>query len=151
MTPDSLVVEFDVKAPPSRAFRLWTANTGLWWPKDHTVTGDPASVAFEPYVGGRIVERSESGQEHVWGRVTTWDEPERLEFSWHLFFDEALATQVSLTFEPVGTTTRIRLVNSGFASLPEEAAAQARRERTGNVWTQLTAQFASFADSAEVE
>ena len=98
-----------------------------------------ASVAFEPFVGGRIVEQSESGHERVWGHVTIWDEPQRLEFSWHLFFDESLATHVSLTFELTGATTCICLVNSGLASFSEAAAAQARRERTGSVWTQITA------------
>jgi len=145
MTPDSLVVEFDVQAPPAKAFRMWTAHTGLWWPKDHTITGDPASVIFEPYVGGRIIESADDGAQHVWGRVTTWDEPRRLEFSWHLFFDETVATRVSLTFEDLGDATRVRLENSGFAALADAGAV--RRERTGSAWSYITTTFASFADT----
>jgi uncharacterized protein YndB with AHSA1/START domain len=149
MFPDSLVVELDVAAPVERAFRLWTAKTGLWWPKDHTISGDPASVAFEPYVGGRIVEQSSSGDQYVWGRVTTWDEPHRLEFSWHLFFDDTQATHVSITFDAIGDTTRIRLENSGFAALAD--AGQVRRERTGNVWSSIVATFKTSAEVAPYE
>jgi uncharacterized protein YndB with AHSA1/START domain len=149
MFPDSLVVELDVNAPVERAFRLWTAQTGLWWPKDHTVSGDPASVIFEPYVGGRIVERSATGEHYVWGHVTIWDEPHRLEFSWHLFFDESQATHVVVTFDAVGDTTHIRLENSGFAALAE--AGQVRRERTGNVWSYITATFKSCAEAGALD
>ncbi len=142
MSPDALVVEFEVAAPAAKAFQLWTAHTGLWWPKDHTVSGNPASVAFEPFVGGRIIERSPNGEEYVWGRVTTWDEPHLLEFTWHLFFDESQATQVSLAFDAVGARTHVRLENSGFASLAD--AGQARRERTGSVWAYIAEVFTSY-------
>jgi uncharacterized protein YndB with AHSA1/START domain len=145
MYPDSLVVELDVNAPVERAFRLWTAQTGLWWPKDHTISGDPDSVAFEPFVGGRIFERAPSGEQYVWGRVTAWDEPTRLEFSWHLFFDESQATHVSVTFDAVGQSTHIRLENSGFATLAE--AGQVRRERTGNVWSHIVDTFKRAAEA----
>ena len=97
MSDDSLVVEFDVRASVEHAFAVWTQRAGTWWPKGHTVSGDPDSVRFEPRVGGRIVERARDGAEHVWGEVTAWDAPSRVEFLWHLFFDRAQATRVALT------------------------------------------------------
>jgi uncharacterized protein YndB with AHSA1/START domain len=95
-------------------------------------------------VGGRILERATTGEQHVWGRVTKWDEPNRLEFSWHLFFDESQATHVSVTFNEVGDSTHIRLENSGFATLAEPG--QVRRERTGSVWAYITSTFKAAAE-----
>ena len=132
MTADALVVEFEVRAPAEQAFEVWTRRAGLWWPKGHTVSGDPDSVVFEPRVGGRIVERARDGVEHVWGEVTAWDAPRRVEFLWHLFVDRSQATRVALTFDDLGGSTRVRLEQTGFAALGEAGAA--RRERTQLSW-----------------
>jgi len=144
VSEDGLVVEFDVRAPVEHAFRVWTQRAGVWWPKGHTVSGDPDSVAFEPRVGGRIVERARDGAEHVWGEVTAWDAPRRVEFRWHLFFDRSQATHVAVTFADHGATTRVRLEQSGFASLGEAGAV--RRERTLLSWGTVTT---AYVDDAE--
>jgi len=103
------------------------------------VSGDPDSVVFEPYVGGRIVERGLDGGEHVWGEVTGWDPPHGLTFRWHLFFDVEEATAVSIVFEPQPAGTRIRLEQSGFDALGVRGA----QRREGNVegWAVTTAAF----------
>ena len=136
---EPLRVTFDVAVPVDHAFEVWTAKTGLWWPRGHTVSGEPDSGEFEPYVGGRIVERGLDGGEHIWGEVTGWDPPHRLTFRWHLFFDVEQATTVSIVFEPQPTGTRIRLEQSGFDALGEIGA----QRREGNVvgWAATTAAF----------
>jgi len=136
---EPLRVTFDVAVPVDHAFEVWTAKTGLWWPRGHTMSGEPDSVEFEPYVGGRIVERGLDGGEHIWGEVTGWDPPHRLTFRWHLFFDVEQATTVSIVFEPQPTGTRIRLEQSGFDALGEIGA----QRREGNVvgWAATTAAF----------
>ena len=138
-TEEPLRVTFDVAVPVDHAFEVWTARTGLWWPRGHTVSGDPDSVVFEPYVGGRIVERGLDGGEHVWGEVTGWDPPHGLTFRWHLFFDVEEATAVSIVFEPQPAGTRIRLEQSGFDALGVRGA----QRREGNVegWAVTTAAF----------
>jgi uncharacterized protein YndB with AHSA1/START domain len=137
--PDRLSLSFEVAAPVDHAFRTWTTRAGIWWPRGHTVSGDPESVVFEPYVGGRIVERGRDGSEHVWGEITRWDEPRRLDFRWHLFIDPSEATSVSLTFEPIRESTRIRIEQTGFAAL----GAAGRQRREGNVggWTAVSGTF----------
>ena len=145
MSTDSLVVEFDVRASVEHAFAVWTQRAGTWWPKGHTVSGDPESVRFEPRVGGRIVERARDGAEHVWGEVTAWEAPSRVEFLWHLFFDRTQATRVALTFTDRGPTTRVRLEQTGFAALGEAGAV--RRERTLLSWGAVTTAFAGDAES----
>ena len=60
----------EVDCTPEDAFDVWTHRFSLWWPADHTVTGDPALVALEPRLGGRIYERGADGTEHEWGEIT---------------------------------------------------------------------------------
>jgi hypothetical protein len=145
---DRLSLTFEVRAGLDHAFRTWTTRAGLWWPRDHTVSGDPESVVFEPFVGGRILERGRDGSEHVWGTITRWDEPHRVDYRWHLFFDPSEATFVRLSFEPVDGATRIRIEQTGFAALGEPG----RRRREGNVggWSAVVDAFtARLAADAE--
>jgi uncharacterized protein YndB with AHSA1/START domain len=146
MTLDEpLLVTFDVGVPVEHAFDVWTTRAGLWWPRGHTVSGDPESVVFEPYVGGRIVERGPDGREHVWGEVTEWNAPHRLGFRWHLFFDADSATDVTMLFEPYDDGTRIRLEQSGFERLGESGAQ--RREGTVHGWAATAAAYRVYLEA----
>ena len=94
---------FRVACPPEHAFEVWTARTSLWWPADHTVSGeDGLEVVIEPRVGGRIFERTASGREEDWGEVLAWEPPHRLAYLWHLRADRADATEVEIVFAPDG-------------------------------------------------
>ena len=106
----------------------------------HTASGDPAAITFESRAGGRIVERGRDGAEHDWGRVLDWEPPTRLRYLWHLFFDPGEATEVELTFTAVPAGTAVRLEQRGWEKLGE--AAPPRRERTGQAWGRLTADYA---------
>ena len=78
-------LSFEVACPPEKAFRTWTERIATWWPADHTVTGEgDLLVVLEPRVGGRLFERTRGGDEHDWGRVTVWEPPRRLGYTWHL-------------------------------------------------------------------
>ena len=61
-------------------------------------SGDPATVAFEGHVGGRIYERGPDGIEHDWGQVTLWEPPVRLGYTWHLGGRADGATDVEIGF-----------------------------------------------------
>jgi uncharacterized protein YndB with AHSA1/START domain len=143
--PDPLVMEFEVRASTEHAFRVWTRSAGLWWPRGHTVSGDPDSIVFEPGVGGRIVERGRDGSEHQWGEITDWDEPHAVGFTWVHVFDRSQATHVRLTFVPDGSATRVRLEHTGFAALGEAGAV--RRARTNSAWGAVTSAFVTDAES----
>jgi uncharacterized protein YndB with AHSA1/START domain len=138
---DSLDLEFEVAASPAHAFTVWTERLATWWPSAKTVSGGPDALAFEPYVGGRIVETGPDGEEHTWGEVLAWEPPHRLAFTWHLFFEPAEATEVSLTFTPAGSATLVRLTQSGFDRLG--ASGEARRENTLGSWRVLVEAFAA--------
>ncbi|MFC5260616.1 SRPBCC domain-containing protein [Kribbella qitaiheensis] len=145
---EPLVVEFEVAAPVTHAFDVWTGRCAAWWPPSHTVSGNPDAITFEPRPGGRIFETSPAGDEHLWGEILDWEPPGRLRFRWHLFFDPSEATEVELTFTPHPDGTVVRLEQTGWDKLGEPAAST-RRERTGHAWSAITARFATAArDSA---
>ena len=139
MSAEPLVIEFEVGVAPAHAFATWTERCATWWPRSHTMSGDPSAITFEPRPGGRIVEHG-AGGEHDWGEVLEWDPPSRLRCLWHPFFDRAEATELDITFRAAGDGTAIRLEQSGFERLGQ--AGPPRRERTSGAWAVVTAAFA---------
>ena len=139
MSAEPLVVEFEVGVAPAHAFATWTERCATWWPRSHTMSGDPSAITFEPRPGGRIVERG-AGGEHEWGEVLEWDPPTRLRCLWYPFFDRAEATELHITFRSTATGTAVRLEQTGFERLGEAGAP--RRTRTGQAWAVVTAAFA---------
>lgn len=143
---EPLVVELTVAAGVEVAFRTWTERVSLWWPKGHTVSGDPAAIRFEDRAGGRIYEVAADGTEHDWGEVVEWDAPHRLSYLWHLFFDRSEATEVEVTFaEAEGGGTTVRLVQTGWERLGEPGVE--RRERTLGGWAAVTSGYRELVDT----
>jgi uncharacterized protein YndB with AHSA1/START domain len=140
MTADPLVVEFEVAVGPAHAFEVWTRRPATWWPASHTVSKDPSAITFEPRAGGRIVERAPGGEEHQWGTVLDWQPPRRLRYAWQLFFDPGEATEIEITFTPVGGGTAVRLEQRGWDRLGP--AGPPRRSKTADVWAVVTAAYA---------
>jgi hypothetical protein len=135
---EPIILEFEVNASPQHAFEVWTERPSLWWPRSHTVTGDPdLMVVFEPFEGGRIYERGSDGSEHEWGEILVWDPPGRVDYLWHLFFDRSEATEISVTFTETGKGSRVRLEQTGFERLGEPVGPE-RRNRTAGAWHELT-------------
>ena len=135
-----LQLRFRVACPPEHAFHVWTARTSLWWPADHSVSGeDGLDVVIEPRVGGRIFERTASGREEDWGEVLAWEPPHRLVYLWHLRFDRADATEVEITFAADPDGTAVTIVHSGWERLG--AKGPERRERNARAWAGLLPRF----------
>jgi uncharacterized protein YndB with AHSA1/START domain len=105
--------EITVKVPVERAWQVYTAGYGSWYPKDHFLGDGPAeTVEIEPHAGGRWFERHADGTELLWGRVKEWEPPHRLLLSWMVGGDwkcdpdESHASEIEVTFTAVdaGTT-----------------------------------------------
>jgi uncharacterized protein YndB with AHSA1/START domain len=113
---------------PEEAFRRFTSGIGGWWPlRSHSVLGEKAeTVVFEEKVGGRIYERSKSGEESTWGTVTAWEPPHRVAFTWHPGRDPRKPSDIEIRFLPDGDGSRLELVHSGWESFGP-IAARARR------------------------
>ncbi len=133
---EPIEIEFTVGCSPEHAFDMWANRTSLWWPKSHSMSGDPdLVVTFEPRVGGRIFERTPTGTEHDWGEIVAWEPPTRLAHLWHISFDRSDATDVEITFQPDPEGTRVRIVHSGWERLGSKA--QERRDRNLGGWAGL--------------
>ena len=68
-------------------------------------------------------------------RVERVEEPTVFGFTWHIYGlpeDDPRRTYVEFTLEPVGAGTRLTVVETGFAQLPEDAHRTAlRRQHQG--------------------
>ena len=120
---DPLELEFRVECSPQHAFDVWANRASLWWPRDHTASGDSlAAFTYEPRVGGRIFERADDGTEHDWGEVLAWEPPQRLVYLWHMGAERADATEVEVSFSASGEATLVKILHSGWERLGAEAA-----------------------------
>lgn len=135
-----LELRFAVACPPAQAFALWAERTTLWWPKGHTVSADPGlEVVFEARAGGRIFERTPAGVEHDWGRVTAWEPPHRLAYTWHLRQDRADATDVEITFTASAGGTEVAITHRGWEALG--ARGPDRRDANARGWAGLVPHY----------
>src|SRR5579883_2727863 len=96
-----------VKVPVARAFEVFTARIGGWWPKSHHIAAvEMQEAVIEPRQGGRFYERGIDGSECVWGQVLVWEPPDRLVLSWKLNskfqVDEEMDSEVEIRFLPDG-------------------------------------------------
>jgi uncharacterized protein YndB with AHSA1/START domain len=113
-TPIQQSVHID--CPIDDAFRLFTENFSEWWPlANYSIDGEEAeSCQMEPWVGGRVFERTRSGEEHEWGSVTEWDPPRHLELTWRTTQSPDDRETVTVEFDADADGTRLTLIHSGW-------------------------------------
>jgi uncharacterized protein YndB with AHSA1/START domain len=138
---EPLVIELGVACSVEHAFATWTARFGAWWPRGHSVTGDPDTVVLEARRGGRIYERTRDGREIEWGEITEWDPPHRLVYRWHLRRDREDATDVEIRFLADGDATRVQITHRGWERLGAEAESWRDANRRG--WGGVLPAFAA--------
>jgi uncharacterized protein YndB with AHSA1/START domain len=110
-----------VAVPIERAFEVFTEEIATWWPlRTHAVDTERSdTVVLEGRVGGRLYERTPSGEEHLWGTLTAWDPPHRLVYSWHPGRGVETAQEVEITFSPESEGTRVDVRHYGWEKLGE--------------------------------
>jgi hypothetical protein len=111
----------------SRAFELFTARFGDWWPLPTHSVGleDAQHVEFPPEVGGSILETMRDGRTCVWGTVTQWDPPVAVCFTWHPGQPESWAGDIEVRFIPDGAAaTLVALAHSGWDRRADGASAR---------------------------
>ena len=112
-----------VNLDPDRAFELFTARIGDWWPlASHSVFGAGASVTF---TDDKLVETL-GEQTAMWGEVIEWQPAALLVMSWHAGQSAAESTRVTVSFTEQGEQTLVVLEHSGWEPREDPAAVQPR-------------------------
>ena len=134
-----------VGCPIEDAFRLFTEAFAEWWPLAmYSLTGTEAKhCALEPWVGGRVFERTTSGEEQEWGSVVAWDPPEHLRFTWHPGGHEDGRQTVDVEFAVEAKGTRVTVIHTGWEA-PGVAVCSLQRDCTGMWSTILRCCFSAF-------
>ena len=140
--PDRIERTVEVAHPPAKVWAALTTAEGLgaWF-------GDEATIDLRP--GGSARMRWSSGF-RVEMRVERVEEPTVFGFTWQIYGlpeDDPRRTYVEFTLEPTGAGTRLRVVETGFAQLPEEAYRAAYDGNTKG-WASELGELADYLDAA---
>jgi len=151
-------VSVKVAVTPDVAFAVFTEETDLWWrrgPKFRHAAGAPGTLRIEPGLGGRVVEAwTQDGNEREFelGRVTVWEPPARLAFSWRNgTFVAVERTDVEITFVASGNGTLVTVRHRGWESLRADHPARhgmadaALARSCGMWWGDLMTALREFA------
>jgi uncharacterized protein YndB with AHSA1/START domain len=114
--PDRIERSVDLAQPPAQVWAALTTPDGLsaWF-------GDQATIDLRP--GGAAGMTFRSGL-RVDMRVERVEEPAVFGFTWRvpdLPSDDPRRTYVEFTLEALGAGTRLRVVETGFAQLPDDS------------------------------
>jgi uncharacterized protein YndB with AHSA1/START domain len=140
--PDRIERTVEVAHPPAKVWAALTTAEGLgaWF-------GDEAAIDLRP--GGSARMRF-GGEFSVNMRVERVEEPTVFGFTWQIYGlpeDDPRRTYVEFTLEPTGAGTRLRVVETGFAQLPEDAYRAAYDGNTKG-WASELGELADYLDAA---
>jgi len=141
--PDRIERTVELAHPPAAVWAALTTPEGLaaWFGNEAGIDLRPGGTAWmkwteEGFTADMRVERVE--------------EPRVFGFTWHVYGlpeDDPRRTYVEFTLEPAGPGTRLTVVESGFAQLPEDAY---RKAYDGNSqgWASELGELAAYLDAA---
>lgn len=106
------------EADQERTFRTFVGQLSAWWPIESHPNGRRApDVRVEECLGGRVYQVDGGGREHDRGRVTAWDPPRSVSFTWEAVPGPEF-TEVDLAFQRLGPAlTRVVVVHRGWEFL----------------------------------
>ena len=138
--PDRIERTIEVAHPPGQVWAALTTAEGLGTWFGNEATGDlrPGGPARMTWANGSTVEM----------RVERVEEPTVFSFTWPIYGlpeDDPRRTYVEFTLEPAGTGTRLTVVETGFAQLPDDVY---RKEYDGHVegWRNELGELVSYLD-----
>ena len=141
-----------VDARPERAFDVFTAGLGRWWPLDHGIGKTPRkAVVMETRLGGRWYEQAEDGTETNVGRIIVWEPPRRFVMTWDINSqwkpDTTVSSEVEVQFIADGNATRVELEHRKFERMGAEGGEKMRKDVDGG-WPGLLELFKKAAEGA---
>ena len=91
-------------------------------------------------MGGRFFERFSDGEEFEVGKITAWDPPARVVFTWQQP-DWDGPTEVEVRFAAEGDGTRVQLEHRGWEARGEPA--RTHRDRYAGGWDFALSRYAA--------
>jgi uncharacterized protein YndB with AHSA1/START domain len=141
--PDRIERTVELAHPPARVWAALTTAEGLaaWF-------GNEAAIDLRP--GGSAQMRWKEEGYTADMQVQRVEEPTVFGYTWHVYGlpeDDPRRTYVEFTLEPVGAGTRLTVVESGFAQLPEDVY---RKAYAGNTegWARELSDLINYLDAA---
>ncbi|GAB3456989.1 SRPBCC domain-containing protein [Actinophytocola sediminis] len=139
--PDRIERTVELAHPPGRVWSALTTAEGLG-----TWFGTEATIDLRPGGAARVIWPD--GSQNL--RVERVEEPTVFGFTWQIYGlsdDDPRRTYVEFTLAPFGAGTRLTVVETGFAQLPDDEFHQAF---DGNVkgWAQELGELVDYLDAA---
>lgn len=140
--PDRIERTIEIAHPPEKVWAAITTAEGLgtWFGNKATIDLRPGGAAELTWDDGATASM----------RVERVEEPAVFGFSWHIYGlpeDDPRRTYVEFTLERVGATTRLTVVESGFAQLSEDAHQAAFGGNTDG-WARELGELVDYLDAA---
>ncbi|MEJ2860077.1 SRPBCC domain-containing protein [Actinomycetospora flava] len=141
--PDRIERTVELAHRPQAVWAALTTAEGL-----RSWLGDRASIDLRPGGAAEVVWTSEETTAEI--RVERVEEPRVLGFTWRvdgMDRDDPRRTYVEFTLEPTPTGTRLHLVESGFAQLPDDGHRDGYASHDDG-WTHELGELVAYLDAA---
>ena len=141
--PDGIERTVEPAHPPATVWAALTTAEGLagWFGNEAAIELRPGGAAWMRWTGEGLTANM---------RVERVEEPRVFGFTWHIWGlpdDDPRRTYVEFTLEPVAAGTRLTVVESGFAQLPDDAHHKAYDGNTDG-WAKELGELAGYLDAA---
>jgi uncharacterized protein YndB with AHSA1/START domain len=140
--PDRIERTVEIAQPPAKVWAALTTAEGLsaWFGQEATIDLRPGGSAWMRWDSGDTADM----------RVERVEEPRVFGFTWGIFGlpeGDPRRTYVEFTLEPSATGTRLTVVETGFAQLPEDAY---RKAYDGNTegWASELGELVDYLNAA---
>jgi uncharacterized protein YndB with AHSA1/START domain len=140
--PDRIERTVDIARPPAVVWAALTTAEGLgtWFGDEATIDLRPGGAARLRWANGYTADL----------RIERVEEPTVFGYTWQIHGlpdDDPRRTYVEFTLEPVGAGTRLTVVESGFAQLPDDAYRTAYDGNTEG-WASELGELVAYLDAA---
>jgi uncharacterized protein YndB with AHSA1/START domain len=140
--PDRIERTLEIAHPPEQVWAALTTAEGLasWFGHEATIELRPGGAARMSWPEGFTAEM----------RVERVEEPRVFGYTWPIYGlpkDDPRRTYVEFTLEPTPGGTRLTVVESGFAQLPEDAHKTAF-DGNANGWISELDELVAYLDAA---
>jgi uncharacterized protein YndB with AHSA1/START domain len=139
--PDRIERTVEIAHPPARVWAALTTAEGLG-----TWFGNAATIDLRP---GGAAEMTWTSGDKASMRIERVEAPTVFGFTWGIYGlpdDDPRHTYVEFTLEPVGSGTRLTVVESGFAQLPEDSYRTAFEANTDG-WASELGELVEYLDA----